>query len=287
MIGPPAAPTGIAAGSAFITVNSNAPLFSPASHTQLDALHAVSTPDARTVEFGGLAQVHRDTVDSVMSRLPWVLGLIAVGTFALLFLLTGSLVLPVKAIILNVLSLTATFGTLVWIFQDGNLGALGTTSTGTLVAILPILLFCIAFGLSMDYEVFLISRIREYWLKLSKNQSGLTSREANNESVALGLAYTGRVVTAAALIMAITFGALAAAEVSFIRMFGLGLAIAVIVDATVVRMVLVPAFMHLMGEWNWWAPAPLARLHQRFGISESAPEREIQQPNRSQRTAPK
>jgi RND superfamily putative drug exporter len=191
-----------------------------------------------------------------------VLGLIAMITFGLLFLLTGSVVLPVKALVLNVLSLTAAFGALVWIFQDGHLGALGTTSTGTLVANTPVLLFCIAFGLSMDYEVFLLSRIREYWL-----QSGRT-RADNDKSVALGLARTGRVITAAALVMSISFAALFGAHVQFMRMLGLGLTLAVLVDATLVRMVLMPAFMHVLGKWNWWAPKPLVRLHDRIGLRE-------------------
>jgi RND superfamily putative drug exporter len=211
------------------------------------------------VEFGGLAQTNRDSVDAITSRLPLVLGLIAVIMLVLLFLLTGSVVLPIKALILNMLSLSAAFGAAVWIFQDGNLGALGTTATGTLVANMPVLLFCVAFGLSMDYEVFLVSRIREYWLKTGDN----------DESVALGLARTGRVITAAALIMAISFAALIAAQVAIMRLFGVGLTLAVLVDATLVRMVLVPAFMRVMGRWNWWAPAPLVRLHRRFGISEA------------------
>lgn len=262
-VGPPTSGTGIADGSAYLTVGSHVPLFSDASEAQLDALHAVPAP--AEVQFTGLAQVNRDSSHAITSRLPLVLGIIAAITFVLLFLLTGSVVLPLKALVLNVLSLSAAFGALVWIFQDGHLGALGTTSTGTLVANLPVLLFCIAFGLSMDYEVFLVSRIREYWL-----ESGQT-REDNDESVALGLARTGRVVTAAALLMSISFAALIAAQVAFMRMFGLGLTIAVLVDATLVRMLLVPAFMHLMGQWNWWAPAPLARLHKRIGISESGP----------------
>jgi uncharacterized membrane protein YdfJ with MMPL/SSD domain len=197
-----------------------------------------------------------------------------------LFLLTGSVVLPLKAVLLNVLSLTAAFGALVWIFQDGHLNALGTTPTGTLVANMPVLLFCIAFGLSMDYEVFLVARIREYWLGLRANgdatPSGLraihAARADNDEAVALGLARTGRVITAAALVMSISFAALIAAEVSFMRMFGVGLTLAVLVDATLVRMVLVPAFMHVLGGWNWWAPKPLVWLHQRIGISESGSE---------------
>ncbi|MET0700070.1 MAG: MMPL family transporter, partial [Mycobacterium sp.] len=263
MAGPPAAATGAADGSAFLTVASTAPLFSDASEAQLVNLHAVAGPGGRTVDMTGVAQVNRDSVDAITSRLPLVLGIIAVITFALLFLLTGSVVLPLKALVLNILSLTAAFGALVWIFQDGHLGALGTTSTGTLVANMPVLLFCIAFGLSMDYEVFLVSRIREYWLA-----SGQT-RADNDESVALGLARTGRVITAAALVMSISFAALIAAQVAFMRMFGLGLTLAVLVDATLVRMVLVPAFMHVLGRWNWWAPKPLVWLHHKIGISES------------------
>jgi putative drug exporter of the RND superfamily len=166
-------------------------------------------------------------------------------------------------LILDVLSLTAAFGAMVWIFQDGHLSAFGTTSTGTLVANIPVLLFCIAFGLSMDYEVFLISRIREFWLCSDR------TRADNDESVALGLARTGRVITAAALVMSISFAALMAAHVSFMRMFGLGLTLAVLVDATLVRMVLVPAFIHVLGRWTWWAPKPLARLHERLGISDA------------------
>ncbi len=262
--GPPSASTGFEDGSAFLTVGSTAPLFSSASEAQLDRLHEVSTPGGQPVQVTGVAQVNRDSSQAIVSRLPVVLGVIAAITFVLLFLLTGSVVLPVKALMLNVLSLSAAFGALVWIFQDGHLGALGTTPTGTLVANLPVLLFCIAFGLSMDYEVFLVSRIREYWLKSGK------TRADNDESVALGLARTGRVVTAAALLMSISFAALIAAQVAFMRMFGLGLTLAVLVDATLVRVLLVPAFMHVLGRWNWWAPKPLARLHARIGISESA-----------------
>ena len=190
--------------------------------------------------------------------------MIAAITFVLLFLLTGSVVLPLKALLLNVLSLSATFGALVWIFQDGHLGAFGTTATGTLVATIPVLLFCIAFGLSMDYEVFLVSRIREYWL-----MSGRPSAD-NDESVALGLARTGRVVTAAALVMSISFAALIAAQVSLMRMFGVGLTLAVLVDATLVRILLVPAFMRVLGRANWWAPEPMTQLHAWFGISEAS-----------------
>ena len=252
-----------AGGSAYLTVRSTAPLFSDSSEAQLDRLHAVQGPGGRQVLFAGTAQVNRDSVDAITSRLPLVLGLIAVIMFAVLFLLTGSVVIPLKALVLNVLSLSAAFGAMVWIFQDGHLGGLGTTATGILVANIPVLLFCIAFGLSMDYEVFLVSRIREFWLKSARR-----TRADNDESVALGIARTGRVVTAAAVVMSISFAALIAAQVSFMRMFGLGLTLAILVDATLVRMVLLPAFMHVMGEWNWWAPKWMTKLHDRIGIED-------------------
>lgn len=261
-VGPPSAPAGIADGSAFLSVRSTAPLYSAASKRQLEQLHAVPGPGGRQVLVGGVAQIATDIVHAVTSRMPLVLAMIGVITFVLLFLLTGSLILPLKALLLNVLSLSAAFGALVWIFQEGHLGAFGTTSTGTLEANIPVLMFCVAFGLSMDYEVFLLARIREYWLASPQ------TRADSDESVALGLARTGRVVTAAALIMAIAFAALIAAQVSFMRIFGVGLTLAVLVDATLVRMALLPAFMHVMGRWNWWAPRPLVRLHERIGLSE-------------------
>ncbi|WMN02133.1 MMPL family transporter [Rhodococcus erythropolis] len=262
-MGPPVAPTGLADGSGFLTVVSTAPLSSEASDTQLDEIRDVMGPAGRSVQISGLAQINRDSVDAITSRLPLVLGLIAALTYTLLFLLTGSVLLPLKALILNVLSLAATFGALVWIFQDGHFGALGTTPTGTLVASMPVLLFCIAFGLSMDYEVFLVSRFREHWI------SSARTSQASDEGVALGVARTGRVITAAALLMSISFAALTASEVPFMRMFGLGLTLAVLMDATLIRTVLVPAMMHVMGKANWWAPKPLAALHNRVGISES------------------
>jgi putative drug exporter of the RND superfamily len=262
--GPPSAPAGMANGSAYLTVDSTAPLYTQASELQLARLHAIALPRHQAVLINGMAQTKHDCVDGILSRLPLVLGFIAILMLVLLFLLTGSLVLPVKAVLLNILSLTATFGALVWIFQDGHLGAAGTTSTGTLAVNIPVLMFCIAFGLSMDYEVFLLSRIREHWLDSPRKPAD------NDESIALGLAHTGRVITAAALLMSISFAALISAGVSFMRMFGLGLTLAVLVDATLVRMLLVPAFMHVLGGLNWWAPKPLARWHHRtFGRAPS------------------
>jgi putative drug exporter of the RND superfamily len=195
-----------------------------------------------------------------------------VTTFILLFLFTGSIIQPIRALLGNALTLGATLGTMVWIFQDGHLSSLlGFTPTPTNTS-MPVLLFCIAFGLSMDYEVFLIARIREYWLASGAARSAtITPAEAhaaNDESVALGVARTGRVITAAALVMSMSFAALIAAHVSFMRMFGLGLTLAVLADATLVRMVVVPAFMHVLGRWNWWAPKPLVWVHEHFGITE-------------------
>jgi len=271
-VGPPAAPAGIGQGSAFLTVASTAPLFSQASAAQLDRLHAVRGPAGRPVQVGGLAQINRDSVGAITARLPIVLGLIAVITFTLLFLLTGSVVLPLQALVCNLLSLTAAFGALVWIFQDGHLGGLGTSADGTLNANIPVLLFCIAFGLSVDYEVFLVARIREYWLaSQARRATGSSTAEANadtDESTALGIAGVGRVVTTAALVMAISFAALIPAHVSFMRMLGVGLTLAVLVDATLVRMVVIPATIHLLGRRAWWAPAPLVRLRPRSETGE-------------------
>ena len=199
-----------------------------------------------------------DSKNVVMDRLPLAIGLIAVTTFVVLFMLFGSLLVPLKALVLNVLSLTATFGAMVWVFQDGHgSGLLDFTATGTITVAMPILMFCIAFGLSMDYEVFLLSRIKE-----EHDRGSDTVR-----SVAMGLERTGRIVTAAAVLIAVVFLAFATGEVSFMKMFGIGLTLAVLVDAFLIRSTLVPAFMRLAGNANWWAPGPLRRFHDRFGIS--------------------
>jgi len=196
---------------------------------------------------------------AIAARLPLALGLIAVATFVLLFLMFGSVLVPIKALIINVLSLTATFGAMVWIFQDGHLsGLLDFTPTGAIDVTMPVLMFCVAFGLSMDYEVFLLSRIKEEY-----DRSG-----DNTAAVARGLEHTGRIVTAAALLLSVIFLAFVMSEVTFIKLFGLGLALAVLMDAVVIRATLVPAFMRLAGEANWWAPAGLRRIYERFGISD-------------------
>jgi putative drug exporter of the RND superfamily len=219
-----------------------------------------NTPAPFPVLVGGNSAELVDSKASLFSRLPLAAGLIALATFVLLFLMFGSILVPIKALILNVLSLSATFGALVWIFQDGHFsGVLDFTPTGTLPATVPLLLFCLAFGLSMDYEVFLLSRIKE-----EHDRTG-----DNTRSVAVGLERTGRIVTAAAVLISVVFIAFATSGVSFIKIFGLGLTIAVLMDAFVIRATLVPAFMRIAGEANWWAPKWMRRLHDRIGISET------------------
>jgi len=172
-------------------------------------------------------------------------------------------VLPVKALLVNVLSLTASFGAIVWIFQDGHLsGLLDFTPTGTLEATQPILVLAIVFGLSMDYEVFLMSRIREHYARSGDNTA----------AVAAGLQRTGGMITTAALLLVVVIGAFSLSGITFIKLIGVAMAIAIVVDATVVRALLVPASMRLLGRWNWWAPAPLRRLHDRIGFRERADE---------------
>ncbi|HZZ97855.1 MAG TPA: MMPL family transporter, partial [Jatrophihabitantaceae bacterium] len=256
-----------AGNETYLDVHSDADAQSDPAKELLDRVEAVNAP--WSVEFTGPTAVNHDSLAALGSALPWALILIALATFMVLFLFTGSVILPLKALVLNTLSLSATFGAMVWIFQEGHFGSLfnDLTTTGYLVPTMPPLMFCLAFGLSMDYEVFLLSRIREEWLA-----SGKTSSD-NTRAVALGLGRTGRIVTAAALLMAIVFAAMAGSKVSFMMLFGTGLTLAVVMDATVVRGILVPAFMRLAGRWNWWAPRPLARLHSKIGLREgpSAP----------------
>jgi RND superfamily putative drug exporter len=209
---------------------------------------------------GGAAAELVDSKASIFGRVPVAGALIGLVTFVVLFLMSGSLVVPAKAVVLNLLSLSATFGAMVWIFQEGHLsGVLGFTPTGMIDTTTPILMFCIAFGLSMDYEVFLLSRIKEEYDRTGDNTA----------SVALGLERTGGIVTAAAGLLAVVFIAFATSQITFIKLLGVGLALAVLMDATLIRGTLVPAFMRLAGRANWWAPRSLRRVHDRFGISES------------------
>ncbi|AYF77238.1 MMPL family transporter [Nocardia yunnanensis] len=257
-------PQMIGPNGTYLSVGTRIAPYSPEGKQQLAALRAVPAPGP--VLFGGAAALNEDTMDSVISRIPLAAGLIAIITLILLFLFTGSVVLPVKALLLNMLSLTATFGAMIWIFEQGHLSSLlGFTSTGSLDLFMPILMFCLAFGMSMDYEVFLLSRIREEWLTSDRGPA------ANTRSVALGVARTGRIFTAAAGLMAVVLLAVATSEVAPMKLFGIGLALAVVSDATVIRGLLAPALMRLMSTGNWWSPKPLAALHKRIGLEESAP----------------
>jgi RND superfamily putative drug exporter len=212
-----------------------------------------------TAESGGETAQFVDLKLSLVDHMPLALAIIVAATFVVLFLMTGSVVLPLKALLMNVLTLSATFGLLVWIFQDGRLeGLLGYTSQGALEATQPIVLVAVAFGLSTDYGVFLLSRIKE------ARDNGASDRE----SVAIGLERTGRIVTAAALLFCVAIGAFATSQIIFIKEVGIGTALAVVIDATIVRALLVPALMEMLGRWNWWAPRPLRRVHERLGLRE-------------------
>ncbi|PYC88115.1 MMPL family transporter [Streptomyces tateyamensis] len=208
-----------------------------------------------TGDAAGVVDFQHELVD----RGPWALGLVAVGTLVLLFLMTGSVVMPVKALAMNVLSLGASLGALTLVFQHGWFaGALGFTPTGGLETFIPVLVFAFAFGLSMDYEVFLLARIKEL------TDQGYGCRQA----VQLGLQRSGRIITSAALLMVIVFAGFAAGQMLMVKQMGIALAVAVAVDATLVRCLLVPATMSFFGEFNWWAPAPLKRLYRRYGLRE-------------------
>jgi RND superfamily putative drug exporter len=233
---------------------------SPAAEQLVLTIRHASSPFP--VEVGGQSAQLVDTQSAVFSRVPLALAVIAVVTFTLLLLAFGSVVVPLKALLLNALSLTATFGALVWVFQEGHLsGLLGFTPTGTIDTSSPILLFCTAFGLSMDYEVFLLSRIKE------EHDRGTD----NVESVAVGLGRVAPIVTAAAGLITIVFLAVATSQVTFVKLLGVGLALAVVVDATLVRGVLVPTFMRLAGDLNWWAPGPLRRRRGRADSGQTFP----------------
>ena len=217
-----------------------------------------------TILVGGGAADVADVVDGVAADFPRTALFIIVTTYVVLFALLRSVVLPVKALVLNALSLTASFGALVWIFQDGNLSApLGFQPVGFVETTQPVILFCVLFGLSMDYEVFLLSRMKEVW----------DTTGDNTEAVARGLERSGRIVTSAALIVVVVAGSFAFADIVLIKALGLGVAIAVALDATVVRALLVPSTMRLLGRWNWWMPATLERfLANRLPASEAETE---------------
>jgi putative drug exporter of the RND superfamily len=237
----------------------------PAGTTQgATAQHLVAAlrahrPDFQTWVSGSAASLV-DFKNQITQRLPYALALIALATFILLFLMTGSVLIPVKALVMNTLSLGAVFGALVWVFQDGHLShLLGFQAFGAIEAWVPVVVFVFAFGLSMDYEVFLLSRITE-----AHDEGGDT-----NHAVAVGLQRSGRIITSAASLVLVVFLGFAAGHSLGVKEFGLALAIAVAVDATLVRCILVPATMTLLGPANWWAPAPLRRLHRHLGLHET------------------
>jgi RND superfamily putative drug exporter len=223
-------------------------------------VRAIHTP--MYVGVAGETAAYLDLEHSLGSHLPVVLGVVVAATLIILFLFTGSVVLPLKAVLMNFLSLSAVLGILVLIFQDGNLqGLLSFTSPGALDATQPIFLAAVAFGLATDYGVFLLSRIKE----------ARDAGAADSEAVAIGLERSGRIVTAAALLFAVAIGAFTTSDLVFIKELGLGTALAVLIDASIIRALLVPSLMALLGSANWWAPRPLRRLYDRIGLREVAP----------------
>ena len=232
---------------------------SPAAEVVIAALRAVPAPSAQVL-VGGFAAQYTDSQRGILQVLPWALGWVLVTVLLLLFMFTGSILLPIKAIILNILSLSAAIGVMVWIFQDGHLAWLvgDFVNTGTIDTSTVVLTAIVAFGLSMDYEVFLLSRIKEEY-----DRSG-----DNTASVALGLQRSAGIITAAAVLLAVNFAAFIPASVTNIKILGVGVTVAILLDATIVRLLLVPAFMRIAGRTNWWAPAPLRRVYERFGLAE-------------------
>jgi uncharacterized membrane protein YdfJ with MMPL/SSD domain len=252
--------TGAAGDTARVSVGYDADPLSTAARDVVDRVRAARAPAGGEVLVGGQTAQLTDQLHSVGSRLPWMALIVISATFVLLFLAFGSVVLPVKAIVMNVLSLGASFGALVLIFQDGHLsGLLDFTSTGTVEATQPILVLAIVFGLSMDYEVFLMSRIREEYDRTGDNTA----------AVAVGLQRSGRIITSAALLILVVIGLFSISGIAFIKLIGVAMVIAVVIDATIVRALLVPATMRLLGDANWWAPAPLRRFYRRYGIREN------------------
>jgi RND superfamily putative drug exporter len=218
-----------------------------------DPASPLAPPAGVRVSVGGGAADVSDTVSRIAADFPRTGLFIVLTTYLVLFLLLRSVWLPLKAIIMNTLSISAAFGALVWVFQDGNLSQLlGFQPLGFVETTLPVILFCVLFGLSMDYEVFLLTRMKEAWERTGDN----------TEAVAQGLERSGRIVTSAALIVVVVAGSFVFADIVLIKALGLGVALAVAIDATVVRALLVPATMRLLGTWNWWLPARLARLLQ-------------------------
>ena len=263
-----AAPTANQGESTVITVSYDGEHTSQQARDIVTEIRDLSPPGDAEVLVGGATADLVDLLDGLAERLPLMVALVAGITFVLLFLAFGSVVLPLKAIVMNVLSIGASFGAVVWIFQDGHFAdVLHFTPTGFLEATQPVLMLAVLFGLSMDYEVFLLSRVREQWDIVGDNTT----------AVATGVQRTGRIITAAAILLAVVVGAFTTSGITLMKMIGLGMLVAIILDATLVRLVLVPATMRLLGRYNWWAPRFLRPLYAKYGISESEaePEREL------------
>jgi uncharacterized membrane protein YdfJ with MMPL/SSD domain len=259
-------------GDAVIQAYSKESYISDTSRNAVKEIRDLPAPPGSQLLVAGAAANFVDLQSSLISHGPIALAIVIVATVIVLFLMTGSVVLPVKQLVMNALNLSATFGILVFIFQDGRLeGLLDYRGQGALEQTMPILLFAVVFGLSTDYGVFLLSRIKE------AHDSGIKSSEA----VAIGLERTGRIVTAAALLFAIAIGAFATSQIIFIKENGIGTALAVLIDASLIRALLVPSLMELLGDWNWWAPRPLRRLHDRFGLSDYSPDRPLPESGRA------
>ena len=236
------------------------PAYSDEARDVVRAVRAIPPPLGAEKVVGGFTAIDFDTVNYIVGRTPIAVVYIMAATMLVLFLLLGSVILPLKAVVMNLLSISASFGAMVWIFQDGHLSAQLGFTAGPIDPTLPVIMFCTVFGLSMDYEVLLLSRMQEEYLK----------EHDNTHAVAMGLERSGRLITGAAAIMVGVFTAFALADIVLIKAIGLGMAIAVAIDATLVRALVVPATMRLLGNLNWWAPGPLARLQRRIGLSEAA-----------------
>jgi RND superfamily putative drug exporter len=251
--------TGIRGNVARIDLSYGPGPYTPQARVIAGHVRDVAAPPGATAAVGGQTAALADELSSIGHTLPWMALAVVLATFVLLFLAFGSLVLPLEAIVANILSLSAMYGVVTWIFADGHLsGLLSFTPNGTISPTIPVLMFAIMFGLSMDYEVFLLSRIRERYVATGDNTAAIAS----------GLQRTGGVITSAALLLLIVIGMFSISSITFIKLLGVGMIVALILDATLVRMLLVPATMRLLGDANWWAPAPLRRLATRYGIRE-------------------
>ncbi|MEU5988479.1 MMPL family transporter [Spirillospora sp. NPDC047418] len=255
-----AAVTGSSGTTTQISVGYDADPYADTTRDLVQEVRDAPAPAGAQVHVGGSTADVVDELAGLGGTLPWLALLVGGATFVLLFLAFGSVVLPLKAILMNMLSLSATFGLVVLIFQEGHLsGLLNFTAIGAIAPAMPILMLVLLFGISMDYEVFLLSRIREEY-----DRTG-----SNTTAVAAGVERTGSIITSAALLFIVVIGAFATSGITFIKMVGVGMAVAILMDATIIRGLLVPAMMRLMGRANWWAPGPLARLYRRYGIRET------------------